>query len=804
MKDWSIKYDNYNPEEELLREALCTVGNGYFATRAAAEGSVAGEFHYPGTYLAGGYNRLETSIAGRVIENEDLVNWPDWTYLNFKIENGEWFNIDAVEIIEFEQALNLKEGILERMIKFRDKDGRETQLISCRVISMAEKHLAAINWELKPLNWNGKITIRSALNGRVSNSGVARYKALNGQHLIPVDSGSFEEDGIYLKVSTSQSEIVMAQACRTQLSFELYEPTVERSNIIEKEYVAQELIFEALLNKTIRVEKLVSLYTSRDMAVADPLGDAKRLVKRTSNFDKLLKFHKMSWEELWGQSDILLDADDDKDQVLLRLHIFHLFQTFSLKTIDLDVGIPARGWHGEAYRGHIFWDEIYIFPFYNITIPELTRALLMYRYRRLPEARFAAEEEGLKGAMFPWQSGSNGREETQVLHLNPESGNWLPDNTHLQRHVNSAIAYNVWQYFQVSGDMQFLSFYGAELLLDIAKFWASKVVYNEEREKYEIYNVVGPDEYHTSYPDSSEPGLRNNAYTNVMAVWTLKHALLVIEKLNDRRAGDLLRIMEINEEDLSRWKSICRKMYIPFLEDGKIIEQFEGFNQLKDLDWKKYHKKYGETIRLDRILEKEGDDVKNYKAVKQPDVLMLFFLFSSEELKELFELMGYTFDPKEQIPLNINYYQSITSHGSTLSKVVYSWVYARSHREQSWHDFKKALISDFSDIQGGTTAEGIHIGAMAGTVDLIQRCYTGMEFKKECLYFNPQLPYNVKEISFRCRYRRHWLEVKLTQDMLYLKSHGGWHDQIKIIVNEEEFAMKKGEERSLTYKKKDA
>lgn len=209
-------------------------------------------------------------------------------------------------------------------------------------------------------------------------------------------------------------------------------------------------------------------------------------------------------------------------------------------------------------------------------------------------------------------------------------------------------------------------------------------------------------------------------------------------------------------------------------------------------------------MRLDRILEKEGDDVKNYKAVKQPDVLMLFFLFSSEELKELFDQMGYAFDPKEQIPLNINYYQNITSHGSTLSKVVYSWVYARSHREQSWHDFKDALISDFSDIQGGTTAEGIHMGAMAGTVDLIHRCYTGMEFRKEGLYFNPGLPENVKEISFKCRYRRHWLEIKLTPDELCLKSHGGWQDLIKIVVNEEEFIMRKGEERSFAYRKKEA
>lgn len=798
-KDWIVRYSSYVPGEESLRESLCTLGNGYFASRGAAEGVVADGSHYPGTYLAGGYNRLETGIAGRIIENEDLVNWPDWTLLKFRIGSGDWFDIDAVEILDFEQALYLREGVLQRVIRFRDQEGRETLLETRRIVSMAEMHLAAVEWNLRPLNWEGRICIQSVLNGRVSNSGVARYRALNGQHLVFLDSGSFEEDGIYLKVRTTQSEIVMAQAGRTRVKFELYEPAVERTNKIEGDYVAQEICFEVKENKMVKIEKLVSIYTSRDMAISDPVGEAKKMVKRIQGFEELLKFHKLSWNELWEQTDISIDADNDRDQLLLRLHIFHLFQTFGLKTIDLDVGIPARGWHGEAYRGHIFWDELFIFPFYNVTIPELTRALLMYRYRRLPEAKFAAEKEGYAGAMFPWQSGSNGREESQVLHLNPKSGNWLPDHTHLQRHVNSAIAYNVWQYYQVTGDLQFLSFYGAELLLEIAKFWASKTIYNEKRKKYEFHQVVGPDEYHTSYPNSKEPGLCNNAYTNVMAVWSIKHALLALEKLNDQRAKNLLSLLEINEEDLSRWQNICKNVFIPFFSEGKIIEQFEGFAELQELNWERYRSEYGENIRLDRILEKEGDDVRNYKAVKQPDVLMLLFLFSSEEIKELFQHMGYTFDPKEQIPLNITYYQNITSHGSTLSKVVHSWIYARSHREKSWHDFKQALVSDFSDIQGGTTTEGIHLGAMAGTVDLIHRCYTGMEFRKDCLFFNPRLPKNVKKISFKCRYRSHWLEVNLTQKELILYSRGGWNHAIKVIVNKEESTIEKGEKKKFFY-----
>jgi alpha,alpha-trehalase len=167
-----------------------------------------------------------------------------------------------------------------------------------------------------------------------------------------------------------------------------------------------------------------------------------------------LQGHALAWEHLWRRFEINFEPHDpekgDRTARIVHLYIFHLLQTSSLHTKDLDVGVPSRGWHGEAYRGHIFWDELYIFPLLNYRVPEVTRALLIYRYRRLDAARRAAREAGYRGAMYPWQSGSSGREVTQRLHLNPKSGRWLPDNSHLQRHINAAIAYNLWQYYQVT------------------------------------------------------------------------------------------------------------------------------------------------------------------------------------------------------------------------------------------------------------------------------------------------------------------------------------------------------------------
>jgi trehalose/maltose hydrolase-like predicted phosphorylase len=340
--------------------------------------------------------------------------------------------------------------------------------------------------------------------------------------------------------------------------------------------------------------------------------------------------------------------------------------------------------------------------------------------------------------MFPWQSGSDGREESQKVHLNPESGRWLPDETHLQRHVNAAIAYNVWRYYEATGDMEFLASYGAEMLVEIARFWASIASYQFEHDRYEIRGVMGPDEFHTRYPDAETPGLNNNAYTNVMAAWVLRCAGGVLELLDEERRDHAREELKIEDEELVRWDEVSRKLFIPFHGDG-IISQFEGYEELEEFDWEGYREKYGNIQRLDRILEAEGDDVNRYQASKQADVLMLFYLFSAEELEELFEHMGHEFDP-ELIPRNIDYYMQRTSHGSTLSRIVHYWVMARADREQDWSLFQDALRSDIDDIQGGTTHEGIHLGAMAGTVDLIQRCHTGLEMRDGVLWFDPVLP----------------------------------------------------------------
>jgi alpha,alpha-trehalase len=282
---------------------------------------------------------------------------------------------------------------------------------------------------------------------------------------------------------------------------------------------------------------------------------------------------------------------------------------------------------------------------------------------------------------------------------------------------------------------------------------------------------MGPDEYHTAYPGSDpekEGGLDNNAYTNVMAAWVLSRACDILDLLPKIHCRKLCERIGLRLEETNRWQDISRKLRVPFHGDG-IISQFEGYDRLAEFDWEAYEKKYGDIQRLDRILEAEGDTPNAYKVSKQADVLMLFYLISADELKLLFEQLGYPFD-HDTIPRNVDYYLARASHGSTLSRIAHSWVLARSDRPRSWHLFQRALDSDIADIQGGTTPEGIHVGAMAGTIDLVQRCYLGIEMRASVLHLDPALPDDLGCVKVRLRYRRQILDVEETHDRLKITS----------------------------------
>ncbi|WP_082778962.1 glycosyl hydrolase family 65 protein [Burkholderia sp. PAMC 28687] len=795
--EWSLVFTGFEPAHEGVRETLCTLGNGYFATRAAAPWCIADDVHYPGTYLACGYNRLHTDIAGRVVENEDLVNLPNWLQLKFRIGTEDWFDMRAVTLSSYRQELDLRRGMLLRSISFEDDKGRRSTLNERRFVSMRDTHLGALELTLTAHDWSAPVTVRSSIDARIVNSGAKLYRKFNNKHIEPLGAQVIGTDGVVMNVRTSQSHVDVSQASRTQATHNGMLLDLPRGVIEEPGYIGHEFCKDLVPGDSLVVNKIAALYSSRDPAISECGFEARKAVSRAGSFDELAAAHALTWKHLWRRFDVRIEPADPSFKLnvsmLLRLNMFHLLQAVSPNSIGLDIGVPARGWTGEGYQGHIFWDELFIFPFFNYRLPEITRSLLMYRYRRLGEARAAAAAAGYAGAMFPWQSGSDGSEETQAFNLNPRSQHWVLDNSYLQRHVGSAIAYNVWQYFQVTHDVEYLYAYGAELILDIARFWSSISKFNPARGRFEIHCVVGPDEFHDGYPGSKTPGVNNNAYTNVMAVWVLRRAQDVLDLLPEIRRAELMIDLDLTAAEIARWDDISRKMVIPFHDEG-IISQFEGYEKLRELDWDGYRARYSNIQRLDLILEGEGDSANGYKLSKQPDTLMLFFLFSAEELTELFLHLGYPF-PSTTIPRNVDYYTDRSSDGSTLSRVVNAWVLARSDRPRSMRFFAQALQSDVADIQNGTTAEGVHLGAMAGTVDIVQRVWTGIEIKDDVLRFKPQLPHDIDHLELRIRYRGHSIEVRLDHDTLTLHAHTGAAAPISLLVGGQTYELKSGSTR---------
>jgi trehalose 6-phosphate phosphatase len=801
---WTLIFDGTDPGTEGLREALCTLGNGRFATRGAAPEATADGLHYPGTYAAGCYNRLTDHIDGQVIENESLVNLPNWLDLRFALEDGDWIDLRQVDVLAHRLTLDLRGGLLHRKVRFVDAAGRHTSVQQRRFVHMSRPHLAGLHTVFTAEDWSGRLRVASGIDGTVQNTGVARYRSMASRHLDVVTTAEADPHTLLLVAHTTQSDLRIAEAARTRIGTDPSAPDrLPCRTVREPGRISHEWVLEMEAGRPVAVEKVIALVTSRDLAVSEPAGAAVSLLADAEGFDELRESHELAWHQLWRRFH--LEFADRRHRgagrILrtLRLSVFHLLQSISLNNIDLDAGVPARGLHGEAYRGHIFWDELFVFPVLTLRLPGLARALLLYRIRRLDAARRAAREIGQVGAMYPWQSGSEGREESQRVHLNPLSGRWMVDTSRLQRHVGLAVAYSIWQYYQATADLEFLADRGAEVLLEIARHFAGRARLDPADGRYHIRGVMGPDEYSTRYPGASEAGIDDNSYTNVMTVWLLARAQDVLTAVPATRRAELVERLRLEPAELQRWDEVSRRMYVPIAADG-VISQFEGYRDLPDLDWDDYRRRYGDIGRLDRILEAEGRSVDDYQVSKQADVLMLFFVFSADELREILARLGYPLPP-EAIPRTIEYYLARTANGSTLSALVHSWVLTRANRDLATKFFEQALRSDLADVQGGTTAEGVHLGSMAGCFDLVQRCFAGLETRRDALWFNPLWPRRFGQMELTVQYRGQALTVRVSGHDVTVSAEPGPGGPVRIGCGLEMRELHPGETAVFTAKR---
>lgn len=785
---WQLEYYGYTPgKDEYSVESLLTVGNGFIGLRGTTPEMEISDANYPGLYLASLYNTAESEVSDRTITNEDFVNAPNLQKIYLVIDN-EKIDIAQNTLLSFKRQLNLKTGLFTSFAEIETQTKKQLRIETQKIANMENSHHYSILYRFTPLNFTGEIDVISEADGSVYNYNVARYRSLTNKHLTIQTTEYFKSKALLI-ARTNQSDITVCQASQL-FSDDFSLETLKSEKTAEK--VIQKLTISAEKNRTYTLEKSV---TVAKYQMGEQTTTSKLALLSLPRFKEMYAESKEAWRKLWENAAITIDGDL-MSQKMLNLHTYHLLVSAAPNAYEqsLDASITARGLHGEAYRGHIFWDELFIIPFYILHFPKTAREILLYRYQRLTAAKKAAKEAGYQGAMFPWQSGLDGTEQSQELHLNPISGEWKEDHSRLQRHVSLAIAYNVWQYWHNVRDRSFMEQYGLELILEIAHFWQSAATLDSLTGRYSIEGVMGPDEFHESYPNSQKGGLKNNAYTNMMVVWLFEE----VEKLRNQLSPEIFQSVaakvQLSEDNFSQMTDIRKNLSLEINPEG-IIAQFEGYFDLKDLDWDHYREKYGNIYRMDRILNAEGKSADAYKVAKQADSLMIFYNFSTAQVHQILDDLTYRL-PEDYVEKNLHYYLARTSHGSTLSRVVHAQLAAMvDQQDLAWSLYQEALYSDYRDIQGGTTAEGIHAGVMAATLYIPLTTFAGIDFREDVMRIDPNLPKQWQNIQFNIQVRGINYHFNVTHETLTVVAD----QNTTIILSGATHELKANKEQSINY-----
>lgn len=788
---WHLDYyGSYSNKRQYGQESLQTIGNGYFGLRGSYVEARESDDYYPGTYIAGVFDQLTTNINNRDIVNEDLVNLPNAQFMTFSIDDGDPFNLSPDVIENVYRSLDMRTGVLTITMIISLPNGKRLKVVTKKVADMKNYHNYSLQYTVQPLNFSGEMRIFSEIDGSIENSNVERYRSFNGKHLV-VDDTKVDGHRALLLAHTKNSHVNIAVGTRIQCP-NINDSVLSSNRFQEK--IAQSIGFHVVEGRRYTVEKTVSMYTS--LETDSSLEFAVNDHSYHKNFADAVANSMRCWQKIWKKVDIELTGDVTA-QKLLRLNEFHA--TVSAQehvNKDLDASVGARGLHGEAYRGHIFWDELFILPYYTMHFPNLTKYLLMYRYNRLSAAKEYAEQNGYKGAMYPWQSAMYGDEQSQSLHLNPITNQWDPDNSRKQRHVSLAIAYNIWNYYNTTQDNDFIKQYGLEMLLNIAKMWISMAEYDPKTKQYSISNVMGPDEFHEGYPGAKESGLKNNAYTNIMTSWLFNTINQLLEKEPQQVVEENCKRADFTEDNLNDMQNIGQDLQLEF-NSNNILGQFAGYFDLKDIDFDYYRRQYGDISRMDRILKSEGDSPDKYQLAKQADTLMALYNLTEKNFMNILDQMGYHIeDPTQFIKDNVNYYLQRTTHGSTLSRIVYSMLALKvNDTNLSWKLFYQALTSDYYDIQGGTTAEGIHLGVMGATLNVVTSYFAGVDFRGDQLVVDPHFPEAWNTLSFNLVFHGVNFYFTISKDSIIVKAD---HAAVLKICGQQ-VSLNENEEKTVTY-----
>jgi trehalose/maltose hydrolase-like predicted phosphorylase len=727
---WLMSVEGWGPRREPGIEAVFALVNGYLGTRAAVEeGSDASD---PATFINGVFDTATEEVAQSAAAPEhqiiaaptpELVVAPDWSRLRITVE-GALLDIESVELLEHRRTLDMRRGVLLREWRIRS-GGRTTRLRSLRFASLEDRHVLGQVLELTPEDWSGLVEIEAIVDGDVTNDGGVR-------HLIDHQTRRVD-GGLLLSTATAEKHTRLCFATAATLRDSEGSEMVPEDAWSENTLV-QRWSFDASQGRSHTMRKIVTVFTSRDDA--DPAAKAAERLKEAvgTGLPTLLDRSARAWARRWADADVEITGDEET-QRKARFAIYHLI---GCANPDDEYASPgARSLTGERYKGHIFWDtEIFVLPFFVYTHPPSARSLLMYRYHTLPAARDRARALGYRGALYAWESTDTGEDVTPPFVYNA-AGERLEILTGSQEHhISADVAYGIWQYWRATCDEAFFLDAGAEVLLEVARFWASRAERGEDG-RYHIRKVIGPDEFHEHADD--------NAYTNLMAQWVLRRGLEAVEWLRthhpDRWRALSARIGFL-EADLEDWEGVAEGLVDNFDPETGLFEQHRGYFDLEYVDLQSLEPR---TKSMDVLLG--WSRLTRSQLIKQADVIMLLFLLGDEYPREVHEA-------------NFRFYEPRTTHDSSLSPSFHALAAARlGDLESAKRYFERAANLDLDFARGVTAAGGVHIAALGGMWHALVFGFGGMFIAKEGPRFEPHIPEDWQTLLFPVLWRGEQLRV---------------------------------------------
>lgn len=716
MENWLISEDRFIPEHLRKNETLFTTGNGYLCTRGTFEEG------YPAEQAV---TLIHGVFDDAPIVSTELANTPNW--IDLRVYAGsELLRLDRAAINDYGRQLDLHDGMLRRSFTWAPAAGGSLRLAFERFASLADEHILGVRLSVESIDYAGPLEFRAGLPGYIDNDGLLHWE---WQAQGSADSGAS------LCLKTRHSATVLCEAFH--LTVTGGQAVMQHWDTRWSPEVVARLEIEP--NQRVTVDKLAIVYTSRD--TPEPAAEARRALQaaRAAGFDRLAEANRAAWANDWQSVNVTIEGDDSSD-LAVRYGLFQLLAVAPRN--DQRVSIPAKALSGYGYRGHVFWDtEIFMLPFFTYTRPDIARNLLMYRYYTLAGARRKAAGQGREGACFAWESAASGDEMTPRWVTGPDGELvriWCGD---IELHISADVAYAIYQFWRVTGDDDFLRDYGAEILLDTARYWGSRAEWRPGPGRYEINDVIGPDENHDH--------INNNAYTNNMAVWNLRTALEVLTWLRahaPHQARELEQNLDLSAERLAHWQDVITRMKTGYNPDTHLFEQFDGFFQLREVDLPALEPR---SQSVQSLLGITG--AQQVQVIKQPDVLMLLNLLPDAA------------NP-QALPANWDYYTPRTdlTHGSSLGPAVQAILAARLGKiDQAYRHFHLAAQTDLQDARKNLEY-GLHPATQGGLWQAVVFGFAGLSLAGGQPTVSPRLPPGWSRLKFTIRYHGQPYEFDLS------------------------------------------